>query len=162
MSDLNQSFLIGNLGADPEIFTTGSGKRVLRIDVCTTKEWYDKHDQKQERKAWHRCEVWDSKKRTFNFIADYVAKGDRVWIQAEIRYESYEKDGVMKWATVLEIQDIKPAGGKLSGPKARGGSGGGGRREERRELAGASARAGSGAYDDFQAPPFEDDDDLPF
>ena len=55
---LNKIMLIGNLGQDPEIRTTGSGQRVGQFSLATTRTWNDQQGQKQEKTEWHRIVVW--------------------------------------------------------------------------------------------------------
>ena len=155
--DRNLVFLVGNLGDAPEIRTIPNGSRVAQMSVCTTRRWTDNHGEAQERKNWHRVEVWDSMKGTFGFVERFLGKGDRIDVEGEIDYHSYQdKDGNTRWSTVIKASEIRPVG-DLSGPDARGRGG----RTEARVPAGVAA-GGSGDYDDFQAPPLEDDDDLPF
>ena len=160
--DRNKAMLMGNLGDAPEIRTLGSGARVAVLSLCTTRYWTGRDGQPKEKKNWHRIEVWDSMKGTFEFVEDYLGKGDRIDVEGEIDYDSYEDEGgKRRWTTRIKPHEIRAAG-ELSGPKARGrGRSGSGERSESRVPAGVGA--GGGAYDDFQAPPMgDDDDDLPF
>ena len=158
--DRNKAMLVGNLGDAPEIRTIPSGARVAVLSLCTTRHWNDRNGKPQEKKNWHRIEVWDSLPGTFAFVEDYLGKGDRIDVEGEIDYKSYEDrdGGKPRWTTIIKATEIR-ASGELSGPKARG-RGRAGERAETRQPAGVGA--GGGSYDDFQAPPFEDDDDLPF
>jgi single-strand DNA-binding protein len=40
---VNKVILVGNLGADPEIRTLGSGDRVANLRIATSETWRDKH-----------------------------------------------------------------------------------------------------------------------
>ena len=42
MSSLNKVTLIGNLGKDPEIRTTGDGKEIANFSIATSETWKDK------------------------------------------------------------------------------------------------------------------------
>jgi single-strand DNA-binding protein len=191
---LNKAILIGNLGQDPEIRTTGGGQRVAQFSLATTRTWNDQQGQKQEKTEWHRIVAWG---RLVDVIERYVKKGDRLYVEGEIQYRQYEdKEGVTKYTTEINLREMimlgsrdggggggggdygggygggggggrgsygggggggSYGGGGGGGQRGGGGGGGGG--------AGGGARGGGaagGSYDDFQAPPFEDDDDLPF
>ena len=169
---LNKAMLIGNTGSDPEIRTIPSGARVAQFSVATSRRWNDKNGQQQEKTEWHRIVVWD---RLVDVVERYLRKGDRVYVEGEIEYRQYQdKDGVTKYATEIRARDLVLLGGKNDGEGGRGGGGGGGDWENRGSRPAASgARGGGGGggggggrgggdYDDFQAPPLEDDDDLPF
>jgi len=153
--------LIGNVGQDPEIRTIPSGARVAQFSVATSRRWNDKSGQQQEKTEWHRIVAWE---RLVEIIERYVKKGDRIYVEGEIEYRQYQdKDGVTKYTTEIRAREVVLLGGKSEG----GGGGGDWDRGGSRPAA-SGARAGSGGgkggsdYDDFQAPPLEDDDDLPF
>jgi single-strand DNA-binding protein len=194
---LNKAILIGNLGQDPEIRSTGGGQRVAQFSLATTRTWNDQSGQKQEKTEWHRIVAWG---RLVDVIERYVKKGDRLYVEGEIQYRQYEdKEGVTKYTTEINLREMimlgsreggggggggdyggggggggyggggGGGGGGYGGGGGRGGGGGGGAPRGGGgggAPAGGGGRAGGGAgggnYDDFQAPPFEDDDDLPF
>lgn len=183
---LNKAILIGNLGQDPEIRTTGGGQRVGQFSLATTRTWNDQSGQKQEKTEWHRVVVWG---RLVDVVERYVKKGDRLYVEGEIQYRQYEdKEGVTKYTTEINLREMimlggrdggggggggdygggggggyggggggRPSGGGGGGQRGGGGGGGGGG-----GAGGGRGGGGGGSYDDFQAPPFEDDDDLPF
>lgn len=156
MRSVNKAILIGNLGAAPEIRTTGGGTRVAQFSVATSRRWNDKTGQQQEKTEWHRIVVWD---KLVDVVEKYVNKGDRIYVEGEIEYRTYDdRDGNTKYVTEIRAREIVLLGG--------GSSEGSGSR--RREMAGAGASggrggsSGGGSYDDFQPPAMDDDDDLPF
>ena len=117
---LNKAILIGNLGQDPEIRTTGSGQRVGQFSLATTRTWNDQSGQKQEKTEWHRIVAWG---RLVDVIERYVKKGDRLYVEGEIQYRQYEdKEGVTKYTTEINLREMIMLGGREGG----GGGGGGG------------------------------------
>jgi single-strand DNA-binding protein len=152
---LNKAMLIGNLGSDPEIRTTGSGTRVAQFSLATSRRWNDRNGQQQEKTEWHRIVAWD---KLVDIIEKYVKKGDKLYVEGEIEYRSYEdKEGVTKYVTEIRAREMLMLGGKDGG----GGGDYAGSRSSSRAAAGA-ATGGKGGYDDFDAGTPEDDDDLPF
>ena len=108
---LNKATLIGNLGADPEIRTLPSGARVAQFSLATTRRWNDGDGQPRAKTQWHRIVVWDSLPATFGFVETYLRKGDRVYIEGEIDYRSYEdSDGNTQWATEIKAADVIAVG----------------------------------------------------
>jgi len=158
---LNKVMLIGNLGSDPEIRTTTSGARVAQFSVATSRSWTGRDGQQQEKTEWHRIVIWENTKQAggglFGVVERFLTKGKQVYVEGEIEYRQYEdKDGVTKYSTEIRARDMVLLSGGRDG-EGGGGSGAG------RATAGARAGAAGGKdYEDFQAPPFEDDDDLPF
>jgi len=159
---LNKAMLIGNVGQDPEIRTIPNGARVAQFSVATSRRWNDKNGQQQEKTEWHRIVAWE---RLVEIIERYVKKGDRIYVEGEIEYRQYQdKDGVTKYSTEIRAREVV-----LLGSKGDGGGGGDWDRGGSRPAASAARTGGGGGggksgsdYDDFQAPPFEEDDDLPF
>ncbi len=155
---LNKAIIIGNLGSDPEIRTTGSGTRVANFSVATSRSWKNQAGEQQEKTEWHRIVCWD---KLAEIVERYLKKGNQVYIEGEIEYRSYEdKDGVTKYSTEIRAREMMMLGGRDGD-----GSGGGGAESGASRGGSTPARSGgkSGSdYDDFQSPPLGGDDDLPF
>jgi len=121
---LNKAILIGNLGQDPEIRTTGGGQRVGQFSLATTRTWNDQSGQKQEKTEWHRIVVWG---RLVDVVERYVKKGDRLYVEGEIQYRQYEdKEGVTKYTTEINLREMIMLGGGREGGGGGGDYGGGG------------------------------------
>ena len=72
---VNKALLIGNLGKDPEVRFTASGRAVARFPVATSEVWTDAEGQRQERTEWHNVVVWGKQAET---CGQYLAKGRQV------------------------------------------------------------------------------------
>ena len=107
---LNRATLIGNLGADPEIRATGNGNRVAQFSLATSRSWKDADGTPHERTEWHRVVVWGSR---VEVVEQYVKKGDRVYVDGEIQYRSYEdSEGTTKYVTEINVRDLLLLGGR--------------------------------------------------
>ena len=156
---LNKAMIIGNLGADPEIRTTGSGTRVANVSVATSRSWTGRDGTQQEKTEWHRIVAWE---KLAEIAERFLKKGDRIYIEGEIEYRSYEdKDGVTKYSTEIRAREMMMLGGRDGGPDVGGGGGGGGGNRARQAQP-AGKPAEKGGYDDFDGGSFPEDDDLPF
>ena len=145
---LNKVMLIGNVGSEPEIRTTASGKRVAKFSVATNRRYTDRSGQQQEKTEWHRCTAWD---RVAEIIEQYVHKGDRIYVEGSIEYSQTEDEsGKPRYWTDIVVRDmvmLSSGSGGGAGPRQDFGGG-------RRQSAPAPGPVGS---------PFDtDDDDLPF
>ncbi len=165
---LNKAILIGNLGSDPEIRTTGNGAKVAQFSIATSRKWTNNAGEQQEKTEWHRVVAWS---KLADVVERYVKKGQQVYVEGEIQYRSYEdKDGVTKYSTEINARELMMLGGRDGGGGFGGGDAGGGReRPAAAKPGGAGAQAGAANqgggrdYDDFQPPAYGDeDDDLPF
>ena len=119
---VNKAIIVGNLGRDPEVRFTPSGKAVARFSVATTERWTDQQGQKQERTEWHNIVVWGRQAET---CGQYLAKGRQVFIEGSIRSRSYDdKDGNKRYITEIIASDVQflGGGGREGGGGARSGS----------------------------------------
>ena len=98
---INRVFLIGNLGADPEIRETKSGTSIANLRVATTENWKDKEGERQERTEWHRVAIFSD--GLAQVAQKYLRKGSKVYIEGQLRTRQYEKDGETKYATEIVV-----------------------------------------------------------
>lgn len=88
---VNKIILVGNVGQDPDIQETGSGTKVAHLSLATNRRTSGNGEEATERTDWHRLTLWN---RLAQFTQDYVSKGDRVYVEGRLEYDSYERDGV--------------------------------------------------------------------
>lgn len=154
---LNKAMIIGNLGSDPDIRTTGSGTRVANFSVATSRSWTGRDGTQQEKTEWHRIVAWD---KLADIAERFLKKGDRVYVEGEIEYRSYEdKDGVTKYSTEIRVREMVMLGGSREGGSDSGGSQG---TPRQRQPQAAGKPGDEGGYEDFKGGSFPEDDDLPF
>jgi single-strand DNA-binding protein len=158
---LNKAMIIGNLGSDPEIRAIASGARVANFSVATNRKWTGRDGTQQEKTEWHRIVAWE---KLADIAERFLKKGDRVYVEGEIEYRSYEdKDGVTKYITEIRARDMVMLGGRDGGSDIGGGGGYQDRGASRRQPAAAKpAEKGQGGYEDFEGGSFPEEDDLPF
>ncbi|HSJ25505.1 MAG TPA: single-stranded DNA-binding protein [Longimicrobiales bacterium] len=153
---LNKVMLIGNVGSEPEIRTTGGGTKLAKVSLATNRTFNDRSGQRQEKTEWHRLTFWD---RLADLVEQYVKKGDRIYVEGRIEYSQTEDDkGNQRFWTDIVVQEMLMLG---SGPGGGGGFEGGGQPQRRRQESPGRGPSGGGAPSG--GSPFDsDDDDLPF
>ena len=57
---LNKVMIIGNLGRDPEMRYTPSGKPVTTFSVATSRTWSTSDGEKREETEWFNVVAWSS------------------------------------------------------------------------------------------------------
>ncbi len=141
---VNMAILVGNLGKDPEVRFTQSGRAVANFSIATSEQWTGQDGNRQERTEWHNVVVWGKQAES---CGQYLSKGRQVFVQGNIRTRSYDdKEGNKRYITEIVAQRVQFLGG---------GAGGGGRPASQPDE-GEFAEPSSG----FQTPPI--DDDIPF
>lgn len=112
MSSVNKVILVGRVGKDPEVRHLDGGKSVAKFSVATSETYKDKSGNKQESTEWHNIEVWGDLAKV---AESYVKKGDMLYIEGSIKTDSWEDNGVKKYATKIRCNSLIMLGGK---PKA--------------------------------------------
>ena len=100
---MNKVFLLGNLGADPELRGSESGAPWLRFSLATSEKWRDRNDQLQERTEWHNVVLWGKRAKPLHEI---LSKGMRVVVEGTIRSRDHERDGVKRRYTDIKARDV--------------------------------------------------------
>lgn len=122
MASLNKVFLIGNLGADPEVRYTASGSAVANFRIATSEQWNDKNGERQERTEWHRIVVWG---RQAEHCGEYLRKGRSVHVEGKIQTREWEdRDGQKRFTTEVVANSVTFLGSRGEGGGAGGGGGG--------------------------------------
>ncbi len=83
---MNSVFLVGRLGADPEMRRTTAGKAVCNLRVATDRASKDGAKQEPD---WHRVVVWDRQAETCD---RYLEKGRMVAVAGRLQHRSWEDD----------------------------------------------------------------------
>lgn len=152
MASVNKVILVGNLGKDPEVRFTPSGRAVAKFSIATTESWLDQENSRQERTEWHNIVVWGKQAES---CGQYLAKGRQVFIEGGIRSRSYDdKEGNKRYITEIIAHRVQFLG-------SSGGGGGGGGRGASADGGGGSSSGAGGHFDEFgggQIP----EDDVPF
>ena len=144
MASVNKAIIVGNLGKDPEVRFTQSGRAVANFPVATTDTWMDQENGRQERTEWHNIVVWG---KQAEHCGQYLSKGRQVYIEGRIQTRKFEdREGKERYFTEINARQVTFLGGR--GEEGRSGQ---------YESGGASSGAGG-----YEAPPVPDDDDVPF
>lgn len=157
---LNKVLLLGNLGRDPEVRYTTSGRAMATFSLATSMRWRDQDGNDQEKTEWHRIVAWG---RLGEVCGEYLAKGKTVFIEGRIQSREWEdQDGNKRTTVEIIANDMIMLGGPGQG-SARD-------REDRAQKSGPAPGADRGKAPrepakrteerDYYPPPPEDE--IPF
>lgn len=115
---LNSCQFIGNLGAAPEIRSMQSGDKVANLSIGVTNTWKDKNGQKQTSTEWVKVVVFSQ--GLVKVCESYLNKGDRIYIEGEMKTRSWEDNsGQKKYTTEIVLNGFNSKlimlGGKPDG-----------------------------------------------
>jgi len=103
MSSVNKVILLGNIGKDPEVRETKSGK-VVNLVLATSERYTDKSGQKQENTEWHNLVVFG---KLADVVTKYVKKGDKLYVEGSITTRKWEdKEGNTRYNTDIKVRDL--------------------------------------------------------
>ena len=102
---INKVFLIGNLGADPEISATPAGNMIATMRVATSESWKDRNTGEQREKTeWHRVVI------VGNLVEDvrqYVHKGSKVYLEGKVQTRKWQgQDGQDRYTTEVIVDSF--------------------------------------------------------
>tara|TARA_R110000744_G_scaffold192722_1_gene311850 strand:+ start:476 stop:970 length:495 start_codon:yes stop_codon:yes gene_type:complete len=102
---INKVILVGNVGQKPEMKAMPSGDQVASFSLATSESWKDKNTgQQQERTEWHNCVAF---KGLAGVIGQYVNQGSKLYVEGQLRTQSWEKDGVKRYKTEIVVSDMQ-------------------------------------------------------
>jgi single-strand DNA-binding protein len=163
---VNKVILIGNLGKDPEIRTTGDGTKVASFTLATSENWKDRNSgERKERTEWHRVVIFND--RLVDVVERFVKKGSKIYLEGALQTRKWtDNSGQERYTTEVVLQkfrgeltmlDGRQGGGERDqddGSYGGGGYGGGGR---------APSSSGGGRPSSGGPGPMTDlDDEIPF
>jgi single-strand DNA-binding protein len=168
---VNKVILVGNLGADPEIRSLGSGDRVANLRIATSESWRDRTSgERKEKTEWHRVVIFND--NLVKVAEQYLRKGSTVYIEGAIQTRKWtDNTGVEKYSTEIVLQkfrgELTMLGGRGDGAGASSGGGdeygggysGGGGGGSNFGGGGAPRSQPSGPRESFSA---DLDDEIPF
>jgi len=154
---VNKVFLLGNVGKDPEIKSTGGGTMVASFGLATSERYKDQQGNFQERTEWHNVVAYA---RLAEIVRDYVKKGSKLFVEGRITTRSWddkEHAGKKIYRTEIVVNDLS----LLSG-RDEGGSGGYSRSSSSSSSASNFDQRPPAGHDDIAQSAEISDEDIPF
>jgi len=155
---VNKVFLLGNVGKDPEIRSTGGGTQVANFGLATTERFKDQQGNWQDRTEWHNIVAYA---RLAEIVRDYVKKGSKLFIEGRIttrNWEDKEFAGRKVYRTEIIVNDLSLLSGRDEGA---GGSARPASQSSQGSSAGFDQRPPAG-HDEYAQNAEITDDDIPF
>ncbi|MEJ2678025.1 MAG: single-stranded DNA-binding protein [Gemmatimonadota bacterium] len=99
---VNKLILVGHVGRDPDVQSTASGVKVAHFSLATTRR-IPRDSGFEERTQWHRLTLWNG---LAELAAEYIRKGDRLYVEGRMEYDSYEKNGVTIPTAEVHVREL--------------------------------------------------------
>lgn len=104
---VNKVILLGYTGKAPDFKEFENGGCVATLTMATTKRKFTTKDGREipERTEWHNIVLQNGLAKVAN---QYVKKGDKLYIEGELRTRSYEDaNGVKRYITEIVATDME-------------------------------------------------------
>jgi single-strand DNA-binding protein len=107
--NLNKVLIGGRVGTI-DLKYSKSGSAILNMSVVSNKKWNDKSTGNlQEKASWHRIVVYGKQAEN---CSQFLKKGSQVYLEGELNYGEYEKDGIKRYTTDIVASNVQFLGGK--------------------------------------------------
>ena len=94
---VNKVILIGNVGRDPELRTTGSGTAVTNLNLAVSERRRDGNGDWKEYTDWVTVVCFG---RNAENVGEHVGKGKLLYIEGRLQNRNFQgKDGGDRWTT---------------------------------------------------------------
>lgn len=103
---INKVILLGNVGKDPDIKIFENGGKVASLTLATTKKGYTSKSGAviPDKTEWHNL-------KCFSGLAEvcekHIKKGSKIYVEGEILYREFEKDGIKRYATEILVGNLE-------------------------------------------------------
>ncbi|WP_152269202.1 single-stranded DNA-binding protein [Agriterribacter humi] len=109
----NKVQLIGNLGNNPDVRNTESGKKMARVSIATNESYRNAKGETVKETQWHNAVAWG---KNAEVIEKYLTKGSQVAVEGKLVTRNYvDKDGIKRYTTEVQVNDILLLGSKNNG-----------------------------------------------
>ncbi|CAM3017971.1 single-stranded DNA-binding protein [Vibrio rarus] len=179
---VNKVIIMGNLGQDPEVRFAANGNAIANITIATSETWRDKASGEQREKTeWHRVVLFG---KTAEIAGEYLKKGSQVYIEGQLQtrkwqdqsgQDRYTTEVVVQWPTgQMQLLGSRQGGqqnqnqnqggqyGAPQGQQQQGGNWGQPQQPQVHQPAPAQQQKPQQAPQQFNEPPMDFDDDIPF
>lgn len=118
MAGLCKASIIGNLGGDPELRYTASGRPFATFNVACNRTYTTAEGERREETEWFRVTAWAKLAELCN---QFLSKGRKVYIEGRLSSRSWEApDGQKRFsleinAAEMVLLDSRPRGDNMEG-----------------------------------------------
>lgn len=94
---LNKVMIIGNLGRDPEMRYTPSGRPVTTFSVGASRSWNSSDGERHSETEWFNIVAWSN---LAEICKQYLTKGQQVYIEGRLQSRRWEDKEGNKHTTI--------------------------------------------------------------
>jgi len=101
---LNKVMIIGELGRDPEMRYTPSGRPVTTFNIASTRSWNSTDGERHSETEWFNIVAWGS---LAEICKQHLFKDQQVYIEGRLQTRSWEdSNGIKRSSTEIVAQEM--------------------------------------------------------
>jgi single-strand DNA-binding protein len=101
---LNKVMIIGNLGRNPEMRYTPSGRPVTSFSVATRRSWVNAEGTRREETEWFNVVAWGN---LAEICKQHLTKGQQVYVEGRLQTRGWEdQSGKKHYRTELVANEM--------------------------------------------------------
>lgn len=118
---LNKIMIIGNLGRDPEMRYTPSGRPVTTFSVGTSRSWNAADGERREETEWFNVVAWGN---LAEICKQYLTKGQQVYVEGRLQTRRWEdQEGKKHFSTEIVANEMIILGERKAAPPSEAAAG---------------------------------------
>ncbi len=86
---LNKVMIIGNVGRDPEMRYTPSGRAVTNFSVATSRSWVSAEGERREETEWFNVVAWGN---LAEICKTHLTKNQQVYVEGRLQTRGWEDE----------------------------------------------------------------------
>jgi single-strand DNA-binding protein len=90
---LNKVIIIGNVGRDPEMRYTPSGRPVTSFSVATSRSWVSAEGERREETEWFNVVAWGT---LAEICKTHLTKNQQVYVEGRLQTRGWEDESGKK------------------------------------------------------------------
>lgn len=103
-NSLNKVMLIGHLGDEVKMHYFEGGNCIGRFPVATNETYTNKQTgERITTTEWHNVVV---RNKLAELCEKFLSKGDRVYVEGRIKTRQWEQEGVKRYTTEIQVQEM--------------------------------------------------------
>lgn len=158
MSSFNKVILMGNMTRDPQLSYLPSNTPVVEFGIAVNRTYRKQDGSQGEEVCYVDCQMFGKRAEVVN---KYFTKGVPIFLEGRLKFDSWQaQDGSKRSKLRVFVENFEFVGGRQGGGQQGGGQqqGGGGYGQQKQQQPMQQQAPGQ----DFDSPPFDPTDDIPF
>ena len=114
---MNKCTFIGRLSRDAEIKYLQDGTAVCNFSIAVSEKYKNKSGERIEKTEWVTLVAFG---KLAEICTEWLKKGSLIYVCGKLQTQSWEKDGVKHYKTVINISEMEMLGGKNASESTQG------------------------------------------